>query len=169
MTSWCHERGALRTFRIDRIRDLVCVETGEVLDPERHFEDLRLRGALSVDDKALTELARILVFLARCDGEYHPLEELALTSYFERYALRFGGSDRDVEAALGNCGRLAPDGADLIAALKKFESAPNGARLCRFVLDCGAGIIDADGRHAPEEINWAVEMSAALKQVVDRG
>lgn len=168
ITSWCHERGAYRTFRVDRIRELVCAESGEVLDPGSHFESLWLRGALNVDDKALAELARVLVFLARCDGQYHPLEQSALTDCFTRYALRFGGCDRDIENALDGCGRLAPDGGDLLTALGKFAQASNGPKLSHFVLECGAGMIDADGRHAPEEISWALELSAALKRIADR-
>lgn len=168
INGYCHERAALRTLRIDRIRELVCAETGEVLDPAQHFEWLRETGALNVKDKALTELCRVMVFLAECDGDYHPLERDALHSGIERYALRFGATDRCVEEAIKGCRRLKPDGDDLVASIAKFAKAENGARLCRFVLDSGAAIIDADGRHSREETEWALEMSSALKAICDR-
>jgi tellurite resistance protein len=51
----------------------------------------------------------------------------------------------------------------LLSAVRRIAKAPGEGRVARFVLDCGADIIDADGRHSPEEIQWAVELSGALK------
>lgn len=165
----CHERDAVRCFRIDRINELVCVETGEVFDPFERFEDMRLHGAIPVEDKAFVELARVLVFLARCDGEHHALEQAALEHHFGRYAMRFGGDDESIARVLKESGRLAPDGTDFVRSLRKFEHAALAPALCRFVIECASGIIDADGRHAPEELNWGIEMGNALKAVADRG
>ncbi|WP_422058638.1 hypothetical protein [Sphingomonas sp.] len=166
--AYCHERQQPRNFRVDHITELVCVETGEVLEAAPHFALLASTGALTVEDKALTNLARLLCFLARCDGEYHPLEADALREQIERYARYFGGNDRTIEAALEQCGRLAPDGSDVVKALRGFTRMPEGPRICRYVLDAGAAIIDADRRHAAEEVQWAVEISDALKQVAGR-
>lgn len=164
---WCHERRAFRSFRIDRIVELVCAESGEVLEPVPHFELLRMTGALKVHDPVLTDVARLLVFLARCDGRYHPLERSALERHIGSYCVRFNGTDRLAEDAVAGCKRLAPDSGDMLTALRRLAKVAAGPRVCRFVLDCGADIIDADGRHAPEEVEWAVEMSAALKSVAE--
>lgn len=167
VTGYCHERAAPRTFRIDRIAEMACAETGELLDPIEHFAMLRENGALRVKDKALIELSRVLVFLAECDGTYHPLEREAVHTGIERFGVRFGANDACVEEAIKGCRRLKPDGEDLVSALRLFAAAPEGARLCRFVLDAGAAIIDADGRHSPEELGWAAELSNSLKAVCD--
>lgn len=166
--AFCHERQALREFRIDRMIELACAMTGEVFDPQERFEQLQREGAIGVEDKALTELARVMVFMARCDGAYHPLEQAALEHQIERYVLRFGGDDRMIEKAIAGCGEIAPDSEDLIRGVKRFSRAANGAQLCRFVLDAGGAIVDSDGRHAPEEVRWAIEISSALKGICDR-
>lgn len=167
ITGFCHERSAPRTFRVDRIRELACAETGEVFDPASHFDLLRETGALRCEDKVLTDVARLLVFLARCDGEYHPLEEQGLAEQLNRYCLRFNGTECMAETALTESRRLAPDSIDMVRVIGKIAKSPGGARVARFVLDAGAAIIDADGRHAPQETQWAVEMSEALKAVCD--
>lgn len=166
--AYCHERGAPRDFRVDRITELACVETGEVFEPEPHFALLASTGALMIEDKALTKLAVLLSFLARCDGDYHPLEVASLREQVERYARFFGGDDRTVETALRQIGRLAPDGDDVVTALRAFTRMPDGPSICRFALDAGAAIIDADNRHAPEEIAWALEISDVLKNIAER-
>lgn len=165
---FCHERRAYRCFRVDRIIELACVETGEMFEAVPHFELLRTMGALRVEDPILTEVAKLLVFLARCDSQYHPLERAALEQHITSYCVRFNGTDRMIEDALGGCQQLAPDSHDMVRAIRKLAKAPDGPRVSRFVLDCGAAIINADGRHAPEEIDWAVEMSSALKSIADR-
>lgn len=166
---FCHEREAVRTFRVDRIVELVCAETGVVLEAGPHFEMLRQTGALNVEDRVMTDVARVLTFLARCDGRYHPLERDALQSHLERYCLRFNGTDAMLARALGNIDRLAPDAGDVVGALYRLSRSAGGARVARYVLDCGADVVDADGRHADEEMFWAVEISAALKTLATQG
>lgn len=166
---YCHERRAARTLFVDSIVELMCVETGEVLDPRAHIEQLRLSGALGAGDADLDDLGRIPTFLARCDGDYHALEQAALTAAIERYCLRCDGSDAMIEAAIKGCGRLAPDASDMVRSIRRLSRSANGSKVARLALDAGAAIIDADGRHAPEEVEWAVELSGALKQLCDRG
>lgn len=50
----------------------------------------------------------------------------------------------------------------MVTALKRLARAPDRGGAARLVLNCGAAIIDADGRHAPEEVRWAVEISNTL-------
>lgn len=164
----CLETKRYKTFRIDRISELVCAATGEVLDPADHFEGLRLRGALDTDDKTLTDICRMLVFLARCDGEYHPLEAECLADHMSRYVLRFGGSDRMIERAIERLPQIAPDDGDFVKAIGQIAKERSGNQLARFVLDCTGKVIDADGKQAPEEVRWAIEVSDALKAIADR-
>lgn len=167
VTGFCHERMALRTFRVDRIRELACAETGEMFDPVRHFDDLRSMGALRCEDKVLTDVARIMVFLARCDGEYHPLEADGIAEHINRYCVRFNATAVMADDVIAECRRLAPDSADMSKAIRKIAKSPGGARVARFVLDAGAAVIDADGHHAAEETLWAAELSTTLKAICD--
>lgn len=161
----CVETDAFKCFRVDRVSELMDLSTGEFLDPASHFEELRRTGALAMRDKALEDIARVLVFLARCDGEHHPLEAAALEDAFGRYAFRFGGYDHELERAMQRCVGLAPDDEDVAGAVDRFGRLDNGAAIARFVLDQAGKVIDADGRHADEEIRWAIEIGDALKAV----
>lgn len=163
VSAWCCERKASRRFRIDRISELVCLETGEVIDPIAHFEDLRLHGALKVVDKSLNDLGRILVFMARCDGDAHPLEIESIDEALERYIIRFGGDDRMLATAQANIGKIAPDASDFIAALERIQHHPNARQLSGLLLDCVANVTSADGHIHPQEVEWAVLVSDALK------
>ncbi|HZV57725.1 MAG TPA: hypothetical protein VFF89_08625 [Sphingobium sp.] len=163
--AWCCERKAHKRFRVDRIQELVCLQTGEILDPLAHFENLRLRGALNVIDKSLADIGRILVFMAKCDGYYHPLEVQGVTDTMERYVLRFGGDDNTLETAARNVARLAPDGEDFIAALRKVQLHPQSSQLARLILEGVSAVIDADGRYTAEEIEWAEVVVSELKRM----
>jgi len=162
---YCFESKRPKSFRIDRIIELADYTTGEFADPREHFDRLHLHGLLPIDDKQLGELAKVLVFMARCDGTYHPLEEEALEYIFSRYALRFGGSDSDVLHATQRSRALAPDGVDFVRSLRRIANCRDARQLSRLVLDGCASMIDADGRHTPEEVEWAVEVSGVLKQL----
>ena len=151
----CCEKRSVRDFRIDRIQELICLETGEVLDPMSHFEQLRLHGALQVLDKSLSDLGRILVFMARCDGSLHPLELEAVEEGLGRYVLRFGGDDRTVEAALKNSAKIAPDGEDLVTSLERIGRHPEARQVSRLILDCMGKITMADGFLHPDEVEWS--------------
>jgi hypothetical protein len=163
VTAFCYERHAHRTFRIDRIQELVCLETGEVLDPMQHFNQLWMHGALKVSDKTLTDIGRILVFMARCDGEFHPLEVESIGSAIERYIIRFGGDDKTFETACKNIGKIAPDSTDFMKSLQRMREHPEARSLSRLLLDCVANVTAADGVIDSKEIEWASTVSDSLK------
>ncbi|PTR08903.1 MULTISPECIES: TerB family tellurite resistance protein [unclassified Novosphingobium] len=163
VTAFCYERRAHRTFRIDRIQELVCLETGEVLDPGQHFNQLWLHGALKVSDKTLTDIGRILVFMARCDGQFHPLESDSIATAMERYIVRFGGDDRTFETACKNINKIAPDSFDFVKALERMRDHPEARSLSRLLLDCVANVTAADGVIDAKEVEWASVVSETLK------
>lgn len=166
--AFCHEREESRSFRVDRFEELVDLSTGELLDPVEHFEALRRQGALLMIDKALTSLALILVFMARCDGEYHPLERDALEHCFARYMLRFGGDDADIERLLSRCDSLAPDWKDFIKSLEALSKLKTGSQIARLVLEGASKIVDADGYHHEAEVEWGLYVGQYLKQLAVR-
>jgi len=159
----CIETRRFKTFRLDRIGELVCAQTGEVLDPFDHFEALRIRGALKIEDKNMTDLARLLMFLARCDGDYHPLEAESLSDALGRYVLRFGGNDRMLETAVAELPKVAPDDMDFVKALDRFAKNSQRRQLARLVLECSSDVIAADGVERDVEVQWALQVSDALK------
>lgn len=164
----CCEKRAHRSFRIDRIQELICLETGEVLDPAMHFEQLRLHGALKVTDKALTDFGRVLVFMAKCDGAVHPLEIEAVHDALGRYVLRIGGDDRTLEAAVKNVGKIAPDGDDLVEALQRLSRHQDARQVARLVLDGIGSISMADGHLDAAELAWSDVVETYLRKVAGR-
>lgn len=163
--AWCCESKAHKRFRIDRISELVALDTGEILDPLQHFDDMRLRGAINVIDKSLLDLGRVLVFMAKCDGEFHPLEQGAIVDTMERYVLRFGGDEAMLEHALKNTGRIAPDGEDFVHSLERMQRHPEASKLARLMLQGVADVNIADSVFHPAELEWSGLVSDALKEM----
>ena len=161
--AWCCETRSHKRFRVDRISDLICLETGEILDPYAHFEMLRLHGAIGVNDKALTDLCKILVFMAKCDGDVHPLEAEAIATGVERYVLRFGGDDRLVNFTLKNSAKLAPDHEDFVDALMAIERHPEARSLSRLLIDQIGAVTVADGQLHANELEWSALAKLALE------
>lgn len=159
----CHVRDRPRSFRIDRIVEMIDLSTGELLDPVSHFARLGVTGVLAVEDKGFTAFVQIATFMAKCDGDYHPLEEEALEAAITAYCLRFDGNDAMIEEALARLPSIAPDGADVAKAVKRLKGSAIGARASRLILDHCSQIMNADGHHHQREVAWAVELGTALK------
>jgi hypothetical protein len=167
ITAFCCERKATRSFRIDRILELISLDTGEFLNPAQHFEQLRLHGALAIVDKSLNDFAKAMVFMARCDGTFHPLEAESVDEAIERYIIRFGGDDRLFEQAQRNAGRIAPDGEDFVNSLERLGHHPEARQLGRLMSDCLSNITLADGKLHSSEVEWATLASDVLRQMAE--
>lgn len=82
----CHLRNALRTFRVDRISELVCMATGEVaadpavwLKDHAQFEGEVPKAQTSRALAACRDELAVLAFIANADGYFDPDEvEIAL-------------------------------------------------------------------------------------------
>ena len=166
IAAYCCERKASRRFRIDRIEELVCLQTGEVIDPFPHFEQMRLHGALKVIDKSLSDFGRILVFMSRCDGSVHPLEVDAVHEGMGRYVLRFGGDDEVLARALKNIGKIAPDGEDFVTALERIGRHPEAKQVSRLIIGCMDKVALADGALHANELEWSAVAREYLEQIV---
>lgn len=165
IAAYCCESKAHKRFRVDRISELVCLDSGELLDPMAHFEQLRLHGALTIVDKSLNDFARALVFMARCDGNIHPLEAEGIDHALERYIVRFGGDDKTFIQAKRNAGRIAPDGEDFVTSLHHLRAHPDARQLGRLMLDCVSNIIEADGKLHADELAWAAIVNDVLQEM----
>lgn len=155
IAAYCHEAAAYRVFRIDRIRAMACCQTGELYDPEAHIASLREQG-LPFRDIGAATFAKVMVFLARCDGRDHPAEWDAIDHMLSRYLVRYGGLDAVFEDECKTCRSLAPDADDLANALIAISRAQVDQRrgIVRLLAEASASVIDADGRHDTAEITW---------------
>lgn len=166
ISAWCFEREAYRTFRVSNIEDLVCADTGEVLDPRTEFDRLAREGAVGITDKSLSDLVTILVFLARCDGEYHADEMASVNAAIQDHVAYFGGEQAIVAKVKANARRLAPDGDDFMNALRRIRLHKHPEKLADFVLMACDLLIEADGRIAPEEKRWLELVEEDLESLV---
>lgn len=160
--AWCHSRARVRQFRLSRITGVFDPATGEDLgDPAALFESFvsdRVQQSkpgwgLGVRQRAdLSALLNVLVFVARCDRDYHPLEREKFEDAVCRFWIRSEATgEPDCEAIQSHCDRLAPDAETFYVALHRCAENPKLARLLR---DSVRSVIDADGRIAREEVYW---------------
>lgn len=166
LMGYCHERQAPRSFRIDRIVELIDYRTGEVVEALRHFEELRMHGLLPMRDRNLADLAVVMVYMAKCDGEFHPLEVDAIEEGLSRYLLRAGGTDAELEKVLSHLPALAPDADDVVAAVSRILRAETSSSLSRLILDCSSSVMAADGIFHNEEAAWSSKLCAILQEAV---
>lgn len=164
--AFCHHRQAVRQFRLDRIIEIADGTTGELLDPPlvffAQFEVDRSQKSkpgwgLNVRQRAdFVAVLNALVFMARCDREYHPLERQAIEDCVARYWLRFEApGDPDLDAILTHADRLAPDAETFFVSLNRCAADP---RLVRLLKESAGHIIDADGIHAAHELYWGAKI-----------
>ena len=140
------------------------VETGELVDPAAHVAELRGSG-LPFVNRGMATLAKILVFISRCDGTDHPSEWSAIEEGLTKYALRFGGDDSDLEQAIAKTRSVAPDCKDFANSLHAIVRTPAAYKqqLARLILESCAAVIDADGYHTAEEHAWGASIGTAMK------
>ncbi|HEX7743304.1 MAG TPA: WYL domain-containing protein, partial [Sphingobium sp.] len=169
--AFCHHRAAVRQFRVDRIVDIADAETGELLgSPIAFFAQFEVDRSqrsqpgwgLNVRQRAdFVAILNALIFMARCDREYHPFERQALEDCISRYWLRFEApGEPDVEAILLHADRLAPDAETFFVSLNRCAANP---RLVRLLKESAAEIIDADGVHAVHEVYWGSKIDEFFK------
>lgn len=162
LDAYCHEREAFRQFLISSISAVVDIETGELLDAAPHFAQLKHAGILPSEDVGLSAFLKIVNFMARCDGHFHPMEHEAVEAAITAYCLRFDVADELTEAAITKHRKLAPDGSDVRKAVRRLDLSPIRRRVAKLILDHSGRIMDADGAHHENEVRWAVELSGAL-------
>ena len=166
LRAFCHTRKQQRAFRIDRIETVIDAETGETLTDGDHyfaaFADDRVSAApmgwgLSVQQRArLAAGLNVLTFLSRCDGHCHPAERDEIDSFAASWWIRAGIAAPMPEAEIFDYARrLAPDA-------EAFLLAAQRVRRCKLTRPLVGGyvqrLIEADGRIAPEEHDWVLQL-----------
>ncbi|WP_156521719.1 WYL domain-containing protein [Croceicoccus pelagius] len=169
--AYCHHRRAHRSFRLDRVIEIFDPRTGETLSPVDAFfaqfdpnkvTKSGLSWGLSVRQRAdLVSLLNALVFLARCDRDFHPAEVESIEATVVKFWLeREIAEDCEIEDILDYAERLAPSGEIFWAALHKFKTDES---LKRIFKTAAMQLIAADDVIQKEETYWAIEIEDFLK------
>lgn len=168
----CHERGAQRTFRIDRIVEVACGVTGKVHRPSDPYfaRYIAQEGDASsvgffLGVKRAADLRaglNVLAFLARADGKVVPEEREVIAEFCRSFAVRYGNDRFAHEGACGYADRLAPDAEQFYVALERLtvEGAPQG--LARLVADAANRLISADGVQHEREFYYGAAVQDYL-------
>ncbi|TXH09187.1 MAG: hypothetical protein E6R03_17140, partial [Hyphomicrobiaceae bacterium] len=145
LRAWCHERRASRAFRLDRISEAHDPATGEVYETSeaiRTFvEKISHVSPESETERALKEnkhALNILVYLARCDGTYHPDEEDVIAHYMADMCYE---RDIDEDALLRHVRRLCPTADIFHASCAALMRSKDINRFLRYAIQ----LIEADG------------------------
>lgn len=158
----CHLRRGLRTFRADRVLELICLATGEVPDDVGAW--LSAHGlflAQAVDPTAVAlrtcrdELA-VLAYLARADGSLDPDEvEVAID-----LVMMSTEDEIDRERVAVYVQRLAAGAGDLEDSLRRLaKEPPRVVKLNRAI----RRLVDADGEMAIGEQLAVIEIAEFLQ------
>jgi hypothetical protein len=170
----CHAARGYRQFRTDRIDAVLDPVTGEVLGSGTffaRFEPLSRHAAPEYwglkrrQKSTLVAGLNILVFLARCDGQWHPLEHEPIERFISSMWLRKEWEgDPPMDRILTHANRLAPGGNEALSAVKYYGRSTTSTRILSNAI---AEIIAADGVILPEENAWATEICSALAEIAD--
>jgi hypothetical protein len=164
--AYCHERGALRQFRVDRIESIADLH-GEVLedDPQVFFSEFNIDSAqtpklgwgLPVNQRAdLIAGLNALVFMARCDKEWHPAEREMIEAFVTSYWLRSEiTGEPPIDDIMAHTDRLSPDPEVFFVSLARCQDRRILAATIRRNIQ---NVIVADGVIRDEEHFWGTRV-----------
>lgn len=159
--AFCHERQRPRHFRLDRIKEVACAETGEIYAPDQFAALLAGEGLVAIP-LDVRRAVNVLVFLMRCDAIPHPAEWQAIDQALAGFILRFGGDDAAHGRALELARQVAPDANDFLIGMRSFASSGKSAKIGQWLRQAVLAVIDADGYHSAEEFAWMTEVTEFL-------
>ncbi|WP_162184716.1 tellurite resistance TerB family protein [Sphingomonas hengshuiensis] len=169
LRAFCHERRSHRLFRCDRIETYYDIETGEVLNigsilggnPVMLRQAAPLHWGLSPRDYAdIIAGLNILVFVARCDKHWHPMEQAAIDSFVETFWLHSGfRQDIPIDDIIAHAAKLRPDSEIFYGALLR---AAERRTLRNTIRKHIAAVIEADGVVTDEEFYWGNQVESYL-------
>jgi hypothetical protein len=159
--AYCFERAAARTFRSDRIREIIDADTGEIISGVEEILEAVADSADPLDDLEATRRAfklqkqsiMALLFLARCDGHLHLSEQNVLLTFIDEFC---GTKGVDEAYAINRLSRLHPDPISYEKSLRylaRFDP-PQLNSILRFA----KRLIEADGAITPEEARFAMAL-----------
>ncbi len=152
----------MRSFRIDRIVEIVDVRTGEVVSDAQHYlmplmnlaRPTGARPHRDATDSVLSESANgliVLLYFANSDGELHPKEREVLWNYLEwqrkRCSIKGQINRQPIDALMRTMFPSTDEFADALAQLIGSETIH-----AQFILDVIPEIMHADGQADDEEL-----------------
>ena len=156
----CHLRNAVRSFRTDRVSELICLATGEVAEDPRAW---LLAHALFERTDPTAEALRatrdeltILAYMANADGHLDP-DEVEVIIDLVMMATE-DEIDRDHVAA--HVRRLTPSASEIEGALNSIVADPKRLGALR---RAKRRLVDADGKLQVAEQLAAVEIAAYIE------
>lgn len=168
----CHERRAFRTFRVDRVLEVLDLQTGEVLAGGAFVQAFRLDEVTQGAETWGLERSRrydllsgikLLAFIARCDGEWHPLEADVISEFVRDWWDDWGyPGEPPIESIMAYARKLSPTPDDFFTVLRRVNHNRRSARL---LLPSIAAVVDADGQIESEEHRWLLEVQAYLAEL----
>lgn len=166
---YCHERKAHRTFRVDRIVELVDLESGEVIE-----DTVEMFKALAGDETALPDPVRIhavgimrsqarlinlLVYFARADGRFSAVERHLIVEFLSALG---NAPSPDEKAILDQLiARVFPDDEDFETSLNWLDDMQRDD--ARAIIELVEHLIKVDGKIHPDE----ADLLEDLVMVVD--
>jgi hypothetical protein len=128
--AFSHSRQTVRQFRVDRIAEVFDVQSGDSLGTADTFftqfaidrSQKRAPGwGLGVRQRTgFIALLNCLVFIAKCDRQFHRLEHDVIEDVIARYWLRSEArGEPDVPAIVSYIDRLAPDAEIFFVSLER--------------------------------------------------
>jgi len=170
--AYCHERGALRTFRVDRITELACSVTGEVFVPATLFferfpvaHDGGAAVGFGLNVRLATDLRaglNVLAFLAKVDGNVLPEERDVISRYCQSFGLRYADDRFDFDGVCSYAENLAPDAETFYVSIERLTRSGAPAGLAALTRQCAGQLIDADGFQHEKEFYYGLKLQEAL-------
>ncbi len=178
LRAFCFERGANRTFRLDRVQSVFDMDgvihddiqvffaelgvDAEVPEIEKTTPEPRVEKPGMAARRAARDGLRLLVGLARADGFLHDEEIEVLKQYIAHRAEHDGVfvNDNDLAALDGYLRRQHPSGEVLSRCLEALEAEP--ANLQRLFVVHAMALADADGVQHGAEFEMLMELQDRL-------
>jgi hypothetical protein len=172
--AYCHGRQQNRQFRLDRIEAVADVHTAEIVsdDPQYFFarfevghrQSSKIGWGLSVVQRAdLLAGLNALVFVARCDQEWHPTERDEIERFVTSYWLRTEApGEPPLPDILEHASRLSPDPEVFYVSLTRCHDRPALAPIIRRSIQ---RVIEADGRIHQKEFYWGSAIDAYFRSL----
>jgi len=160
LSAYCFERAVWRPFRVSRIRAVIELASGRVVEDVQGFLNTRPEGVLG-SDRVLAfcmDALVILAFASRSDGGSGPEEREVMMGFIEEYC---GTAEFDRRFVASVIERLRPDRAAFLNALQRVRA--EDARTQGLVLRHVHALLGADGRFAESEARVALAVERALR------
>lgn len=159
LNAYCHERDAVRQFRVDRIEEIAVLSTGEIIeDAAEFFASLSGRDHTAEVIAGCRHALQVLTFLARCDGHLHPAEQDQIVEFVINTGLR--PLEVDEQRVRQHVSALYPDKTTYLQSLRAIRFC--GGEQMRQLSRAIRKVLDDDGVLDGREFEWALEAQAEL-------